>query len=71
MSTAWSLTVGVISRPGVEPSLSETVGFNDEMGAEIGGETVDVSVVANTGVDKRLTPTTGAFLDGILKVWSC
>ena len=63
--------MGVISGPGVDPSRSVTAGINDEMGAEIGGETVDVSVVANTGVDKRLTPTTGAFLDGILKVWSC
>ena len=50
MSTAWSLTVGGISSPGVEPSRLGTAGINDETGAKIGGDTVDVSVVANTVV---------------------
>jgi hypothetical protein len=62
MSAAWSLTVGGVSGPGVEPSCSGTAHVNDEMGTEIGGDAVDASVVANTVVDARLTPITGAML---------
>ena len=48
MSAAWSLTVGRVSGPGVEPSCSGTARINDETGPEIGGDTVDASVVAIT-----------------------
>ena len=44
--------MGGISGPGIEPSCldSDTAGIKDEAGAEIGGEPVDASVVANTVV---------------------
>ena len=39
--------MGGASGPGVEPNC---LGIKDEMGAEIGGDIVDLSVVANTVV---------------------
>jgi hypothetical protein len=61
VSATWSLTVGGLSGPRrVGPSCLRTVGINDETGAEIGGDTVDASVVANSVVGVRLTPTTEA-----------
>ena len=50
LSAAWSPTVGGVSGPGVEPSCPGTASTDDETGAEIGGDTVDASVVVNTVV---------------------
>ena len=66
VSATWSLTVGGLSGPRVEPSCLRTVGINDETGAEIGADTVDASLVANSVVGVRLTPTTEAILGGKL-----
>ena len=55
-SATWSLTVGGVSGPGVEPSR---LAINDDMGAEIGDDTVDASVVANM---VGAWPTTGTML---------
>ena len=49
VSTAWSLTVGRASGPGVEPSC---LGANDETGVKIGDDTADASVL----VGARTTP---------------
>ena len=57
VSTAWSLTVGRASGPGVEPSC---LGANDETGAKVGDDNADASIL----VDARTTPTTGAMLVG-------
>ena len=56
MSAVWSLTVGGVSGPGVEPSC-----LGNESGAEVGGDNADASGVANT-VGARSTPTTVAML---------
>lgn len=64
MSAAWSLTVGGVSGPGVEPSCLYAV---SKTGAEIGGNTVDASVVVVNnvaGASARLMPATGAMLGG-------
>ena len=66
MSAAWLLTVGRVSGSGAEPSCLGTVSVNDGTGAEIGGDTVEASVAANT-VGVRLTPTTGAMLGKMLE----
>jgi len=50
--------VGDVSGPGVEPSCLDAA---SEAGAEIGGDTIDASVVSNTVVG---TPTTGPTLGG-------
>ena len=55
--------MGGVSGPEVEPSLGRA-SIDDETGAEIGDDTVDASVVANTVVGMCLTPTTGAMLGG-------
>ena len=55
--------MGGVSGPEVEPSLGRASN-EDETGAEIGDDTVDASVVANTVVGVCLTPTTGAMLGG-------
>jgi hypothetical protein len=55
--------VGGVSSPGVGPSRG-TAGINDETAAEIGDDTADDSVVADTVVGVLLTPTTGAILGG-------
>ena len=48
--------MGVFFGPGVEPSCLRTVGIDDKTCAEIGG--VNASVVANSVVGTRLTPST-------------
>ena len=51
MSVAWSLTVGGVSGPGVDSSCRLGIASIDDVtGAEIGGDTVDASIVANTVV---------------------
>ena len=52
--------MGGVSSPRVEPSCLDTASINDEMGAEIGDDTVDASVVAKIVVE---APTTGGKLD--------
>ena len=47
MSATWSPTVSGVSGPGIETG---TASIDDDTGAEIGGDTVDASVVANTVV---------------------
>ena len=64
VSAAWSPTMGGVSGPGVEPSWLGTASIDDEMGAKIGGDTMDASVVANSVVGSWLTPTMRAMLDG-------
>ena len=50
MTAVWSLTVRGISGPGIEPSCLGTANFDDETGAEIGGDTVNAFAVAITVV---------------------
>ena len=59
VSTAWLLTVGGVSGPGVEPSCLRRASINDETGAEFGDDTVDASAKTVVGAI-----TTGATLGG-------
>ena len=57
VSTAWLLTVGGVSGPGVEPSCLRRASINDE--TEFGDDTVDASAKTVVGAI-----TTGATLGG-------
>ena len=62
VSAVWSPIVSEVSGPGLEPSCLGTAGVNG--GVFIGCDAVDASIVANTVVGARLTPTMGTMLSG-------
>ena len=66
VSAAWSLTVGEVSGPGLEPSCLGAAGLaariSDGVGTVI--DAVDASVAANNVVGSSLTPAMGAMLSG-------